>query len=251
MKTQEKILGRVYFGYALTLFAITSILVYPWAKLAAAKPEPMRAKWLHRIYRTWMGLYLPLVGCPVRRTGDQFFQQGQSYVIVINHNSLADIPVSTPWIPGPNKTLAKAEMARIPVFGAIYRAGSILVNRSDEQSKKASFRDMCDTLKKGLHLCVFPEGTRNKTDEPLQPFHDGAFVVAIRMQKPIVPALIFNTKRILPPTGPLLFAMPHPIEIHFLEPIPTKGLTLSDAPKLREQIHDHMSAYFQNRQPKQ
>lgn len=71
-----------------------------------------------------------------------------------------------------------------------------MVTRQDAQSRKDSFPKMIEALNKGLHLCLFPEGTRNKTSEPLARFYDGAFKVAIEAQKPIIPGLIFGTKNI-------------------------------------------------------
>lgn len=190
-----------------------------------------------------MSFFLPLVGCVVIRKGKKNLQKDKNYVVVINHNSLADIPVSSPWIPGPNKTLAKIEMSRIPIFGVIYKAGSILLNRAKGESRRESFAKMQETLDMGINLCLYPEGTRNKTDKPLQPFYDGAFITAIRAQKPIAPALIFNTGKILP-HNKKLWARPMPIHIHFLEPISTEGLTLDDTAMLKERVHRIMENYY-------
>lgn len=190
-----------------------------------------------------MGIYLPMVFCPVRRKGKEHFRKGENYVVVINHNSLVDVPVSSPWIPGPNKTLAKVEMARIPIFGVIYKSGSILVNRKNKNSRVESFIRMQEMLDKGLHLCLYPEGTRNKTSEPLQPFFDGAFVTAIKAQKPVIPGLIFNTGQILPHNR-RFWAWPHTIHFHFLEPVPTAGLSLKDAADFKQRIYNLMLEYY-------
>jgi 1-acyl-sn-glycerol-3-phosphate acyltransferase len=67
-------------------------------------------------------------------------------------------------------------------------------------------------------MCIYPEGTRNKTNEPLKAFHNGAFKLAIDTRKPVMPALIFHTKKVLPADKPF-FLQPHRLEMHFLEPI--------------------------------
>src|SRR3954471_20095676 len=128
MKFFKDILGRVFLVYALIVFAITMLVVYLPIWIISLLPEPRRAKALHIAFRVWMNTYMPLVFCPVFRKGKQHFKKGEQYVVVINHNSLADIPVSSPWIPGPNKTLAKVEMSKVPLFGMIYRTGSIIVD---------------------------------------------------------------------------------------------------------------------------
>jgi 1-acyl-sn-glycerol-3-phosphate acyltransferase len=243
MKFISNISGRLFLVYALILFVITMLVVFIPIWLISLLPEPHRARFLHPVFRGWMGVFMPLVFCPVFRRGKQHFKKGQQYVVIINHNSLVDIPVSSPWIPGPNKTLAKVEMSRIPLFGVIYKCGSILVDRKREESRRESFTRMKETLDMGIHLCLYPEGTRNKTGQPMQQFFDGAFIAAIRTQMPIMPGVIFNTGRILPHDRKL-WARPLPIRIHFLEPIPTEGLTLADVTSLKERVHNLMSTHY-------
>ena len=225
-------------------FVVTMLVVFIPIWLISLLPEPKRARALHPVFRAWMGFFMPLVGCPILRRGKEHFKKGEQYVVVTNHNSLVDIPVSSPWIPGPNKTLAKIEMSRIPIFGVIYKAGSILVNRKSENSRRQSFSDMQRTLEMGTHLCLYPEGTRNKTKEPIQRFYDGAFITAIKAQRDIIPGIIFNTGRILP-HNKKLWARPLPIRFHFLAPVSTKGLTLEDLPALKERVHKLMTDYYQ------
>jgi 1-acyl-sn-glycerol-3-phosphate acyltransferase len=243
MNLLKRLGGHFYFGIALLLFGISMLLVVVPIWITTFFPEPAQSRLLHVIFRLWMGTYLPLVGCPVFRKGKEHFQKGVNYVVVLNHNSLADIPVSSPWIPGTNKTLAKSDMAKIPLFGLIYKSGSILVNRKEAGSRRDSFVKMQEMLERGLHLCLYPEGTRNKTNRPLQDFYDGAFITAVKAQKPIIPGLLFNTGRILPHQVKF-WARPLPIKIHFLSPISTKGLTIDDVPALKERVHGLMEAYY-------
>lgn len=242
--TMKDILARLFFFYGMLLFAVTMMpvaLVFFIARKTL--PEEKSARVIQRGFQLWMGIYLPMVFCSVKHRGRSHFKPGQNYVVTINHNSLADVPVSSPGIPGINKTLAKIEMAKIPVFGYIYSSGSILVDRSNNRSKAESFFAMVDALKKGYHLCLFPEGTRNKTDKPLGPFFDGAFKVAIKAQKPIIPALIFGTKNILHPTKKF-WAWPHRIEFHFLPEVSVEGLKSSDSEGLQSKVYNLMYDYY-------
>jgi 1-acyl-sn-glycerol-3-phosphate acyltransferase len=243
MNPVRRVLGHVYYFYLLLLFAATMLVVFIPIWITSLLPEPRRARVLHRIFRGWMGVFMPLAFCPVSRKGAGLFKKGTNYVVVCNHNSLVDVPVTSPWIPGPNKTLAKAEMARVPLFGVIYKAGSILVDRKKDSSRRDSFKAMQESLEIGLHLCLYPEGTRNKTAAPMQPFHDGAFIIAIRAQRPIMPAVIFNTGGILPHNRKL-WAFPSRVHFHFLEPVPTEGLTNSDVAALKAAVRDRMVQYF-------
>lgn len=245
MHPVKRILGHLYFFYGIVLFLVTMIVMalLP-ASIALLFKEPRRAKIVHPIYRVWMGIFLPLALIRVKRKGKDLFKKGQNYVVVVNHNSFVDIPVSMPWVPGPNKTLAKIELSKIPLFGIIYKTGSILVDRKKENSRKESFMAMQKTLKEyKLHLTLYPEGTRNKSDQPLLPFYDGAFITAIRAQKPIMMGVLFHTKKILPET-PKFWAWPRSIEFHFIDSIETQGMSLKQKDELKEQVRSTMEAYF-------
>ncbi len=244
MNALKRIAGHLFFIYAMILFVATMLIVVIPVWITTLFHEPQRSIYLHKVFKIWMSVYLPLVFCPVSRKGKSHFKKGENYVVVLNHNSLADIPVSSPWIPGGNKTLAKIEMARIPIFGLIYKSGSILVDRKKEGSRRESFTRMHEMLELGLHLCLYPEGTRNKTDKPLQPFYDGAFIAAIKAQKPIIPGLIFNTRKIYPAAKTKTWGWPSRIHIHFLKPIATEGLTLNDTAALKEKVFRLMEGYY-------
>lgn len=243
MKIVSNIAGRIYFITGMLFFVVTMLIVFVPIWIISLLPEPAKSKALHPVFKAWMGVFMPLVGCPIIRKGTEHFKKGENYIVVTNHNSLVDIPVSSPWIPGPNKTLAKVEMAKIPLFGVIYKAGSILVNRKNENSRRESFTKMQEILDLGIHLCLYPEGTRNKTTQPIQKFYDGAFITAIKAQKPIIPGIIFNTGIILP-HNKKMWATPKKIHFHFLEPIPTLGLSLNDLASLKEQVHNRMEDYY-------
>jgi 1-acyl-sn-glycerol-3-phosphate acyltransferase len=178
----------------------------------------------------------------VRRVikGKDHFKKGQNYIVVCNHNSFMDVPLSVTAVP-PNKTIAKAEMAGIPVFGMIYKRGSVLVDRKNEESRRKSFLKMKAVLDMGLHMCIYPEGTRNKTSEPLQRFHDGAFRLAVETRKPVIPALIFYTSKVLP--RKTFFFWPHKVEMHFL---PEVSVENKSAQQLKEEVFAIMKNYLVN-----
>jgi len=98
---------------------------------------------------------------------------------------------------------------------------------------------MKEVLNMGLHMCIYPEGTRNKTGKPLKEFKDGAFRLAVETGKPIMPAIIFNTDKVLS-SKKFFFFMPGNIEMHFLPPVETTGLQVEDVKHLREKIFHQM-----------
>jgi 1-acyl-sn-glycerol-3-phosphate acyltransferase len=202
-------------------------------------PEPKRTTLFIRLSKYWMAIYLPLAGIRLHISGKEKFIKGQTYIVVCNHNSFMDIPISSPGIPGGNKTIAKIELSRIPLFGLIYKRGSILVDRKDESSRKKSYLQMKEVLSSGLHMCIYPEGARNKTSNPLKNFKDGAFKLAIETKTPIIPAVIIGTKKMLP-AEKLMYYKPGKAKMIFMDPIDTSELQLRDIEKLRDEVFQLM-----------
>ena len=242
MKILREIIGRIFAAWAALIFAITLLIVIiPFLIFSYPAEEPKKTRRFAALSRVWMGIYLPLIGCPLIVRGRKNFAPGENYVVVSNHNSFMDVPISYPAIPGGNKTIAKIEMAKIPVFGIIYTTGSVLVDRKSEASRKESYHKMRKVLDMGLHMCLYPEGTRNLTDQPLKSFHDGAFRLAIDSGKAIIPGIIFNTRKVLP-ASKSFFLMPHKMEMHFLPPVKVQPGETSVA--LKERVYAIMHDYY-------
>ena len=153
---------------------------------------------------------------------------------------MLDIPISCPFIPGGNKTIAKKSFVKVPLFGWFYRKGAVLVDRKSEISRRKSFEEMKKVLAMGMHMSVYPEGTRNRTDEPLKKFYDGAFKLAVDTNTAVIPAVIFNTKKALPVHKPFYF-IPHRLRMDFLEPIPVEGQTTE---QLRDKVFQVMKDHY-------
>ena len=216
MVTLKNIFGRVWAVWGALVFVATMLIfLIPFFLFIHFQPEPKKTQRFIRFSRTWMDIFLFLVGCPLKIKGKEYFIKGKTYIVVCNHNALIDVPVSSPGIPGGNKTIAKAEMAKIPVFGLIYKTGSILVDRKNEKSRRESFAKMREVLEMGLHMCIYPEGTRNTSSEPIKPFHDGAFRLAVTTGNAIIPMIIFNSRKANPPDK-AFFLWPVRLYMHFL-----------------------------------
>jgi 1-acyl-sn-glycerol-3-phosphate acyltransferase len=227
------------------MFVITMLIFLPPIWLSGFQDEPARTEALIRLARTWMSVFFLLSGIRLRILGKDKFKKGQAYIVVSNHNSMMDVPLTSPGIPGANKTIAKAEMAKIPLFGIIYRRGSILVNRKSDQSRRDSFQKMKDVLAMGMHMCIYPEGTRNRTGRPLKEFHDGAFKLALDTAKPIIPCIIFGTKRMLPSDRGFYFR-PGRLEMHFLDPV--EAYPGEAVEELKKRVFDIMWEHYETRE---
>ena len=240
MKIIKEILGRLFATWASVTFIVTFFIIFIPAMFCWLIPEPKGQDIFIKISRLWMNIWLPIAGCPIKITGKENFVRGSIYIVICNHNSLMDVPLSCPFIPGPNKTIAKSSFAKIPLFGFFYRKGSVLVDRKSEESRRQSYEKMKAVLTKRMHMCIYPEGTRNKTKEPLQRFHDGAFRLAVNTNHSILPAIIFNTANILPNNKTFYF-WPGKIEMHFLPPVDPSSQTVE---QLKEKVFSIMKDHY-------
>jgi 1-acyl-sn-glycerol-3-phosphate acyltransferase len=242
MNILKAIFGRILAVWALIFFGGTIIILVIPLWLTSLIKDPQGTEMFRKISRVWMDVFLFAIGCRLRVKGDNNFEKGKTYVVVCNHRSLMDVPLSTPHIPGPNKTIAKKELAKIPIFGQVYKRGSILVDRKSDESRRKSIEQMRQVLAKGMHMCIYPEGTRNKTDKPLKSFYDGAFKLASDTGTSIIPAIIFNTDKVLP-RNKSFFVWPHPVSIDFLPPITVSRN--ENVQGLREKIFKIMWDYYE------
>ncbi len=241
MNTFKNIFARVWALWGLISFVLTFLIIFIPSMLAYLITDPVKGQYYFiKVSKLWMDIWLPLVGCPVKVTGKENFIGKESYVIVFNHNALLDVPLSAPYVPGANKTIAKASFAKVPLFGLFYKRGSVLVDRKNEKSRIQSYEAMKAVLANGIHMCIYPEGTRNRTNEPLKQFYDGAFKLSTDTKKNIMPCVITGTKKAMP-VNKFFYLLPTRLKMHFLPAVSAENIT---AKELKEKVFEAMKAYY-------
>jgi 1-acyl-sn-glycerol-3-phosphate acyltransferase len=186
----------------------------------------------------WSWIFSKLTFIRYEFYGRENFRKGQSYIYVSNHTSFLDLPGIRMVIPGQFRPLAKKELKKIPVFGWIAQAATVIVDRSSSQSRKKSMDKLKHLLKSGMSILIFVEGTQNRTKEVLQPFHDGAFRIAIDTQQPLLPIVVIGAGQLMPPST--INVRPGLIRIYVAPEISTSGLTHADIPALKERTFETM-----------
>ncbi len=156
-----------------------------------------------------------------------------------------DIPVLTKVLPGFICFMGKDSLAKLPLFGYMFRNLHITVNRRSASDRYKSIQLCYDKLEEGRPVVIFPEGTTNQKQMPsLQPFKDGAFRIAIQKQLPVVPVTLpFNG--IILPDDKSFTAGFHKAVAVMHEPISTIGMKEADADILRERVHAIILAELQ------
>lgn len=140
-------------------------------------------KWFRFMRRCYFCLLRILV--PIKRLGHKEKFNDRAYVFVGNHLSVLDVVPVAIALDKPVHYMAKKEIAnnRIGNWFA-KKCECILLNR-DGTDVRAVMLAM-KYLKNGESVCIFPEGTRNKTDEIFLPFKSGAATLSIKTKTPIV-----------------------------------------------------------------
>jgi 1-acyl-sn-glycerol-3-phosphate acyltransferase len=167
----------------------------------------------------------------------------QAYVLISNHQSAMDIPFCMSTCPLPFSFLAKAEIDRLPIIGYLARNMHVYVDRKSETSRQESFDRMRRHIAEGRSIHIYVEGTRNRTDELLTKFHDGAFRLAIETQTPIAVLTLDGAARVCNPREAFK-ACPGVVQCTWDEPISTVGLTIEDMPMLKEKVRQRMLGHL-------
>jgi len=150
---------------------------------------------------TWLGITgVRLVGVKIVLRGLENLRPGQNYIFMSNHVSNLDPPVLIPSIPGRCSVLVKKELFRTPILGTgMHQADLVPVDRSDREAAIESVRVATKVLKKGLHMVIYPEGTRS-SDGRLLPFKKGPFHLAMDSGVPVIPVTLLGTFESWPKT---------------------------------------------------
>lgn len=232
MKILKEVLLKLYAFWVFLVFTVFMIVLLPGIILPFFFGQ--KFGWIgYKFLRLWSWIFSKLTFISYSFHGRENFKPGRSYIYVSNHTSFLDIPGLTMLFPGEYRPLAKKELLRIPVFGWIARSAAVIVDRSSGESRKRSMDKLKKMLLDGLSILIFVEGTQNRTKEPLQPFKDGAFRIALDTQQPILPIVVVGAGPLMPP-GTIRMHPGH-VKLIVAPEIPTAGLSNADVAELKQQ----------------
>ncbi|MDI6687050.1 MAG: lysophospholipid acyltransferase family protein [Desulfobacterales bacterium] len=144
----------------------------------------------NKVAAIWARFILAVSCIKVKVVGLSNIDPSRSYIYMSNHQGNFDIPILQACLPVQFRWLAKAELFKIPVFGyAMGKAGHISIDRSNRKSAFKSLNNAARTIRNGVSVLIFPEGTRS-SDGAIIPFKKGGFILAVDSGVPIVPVII-------------------------------------------------------------
>ncbi|HEX7573782.1 MAG TPA: lysophospholipid acyltransferase family protein [Bacteroidota bacterium] len=221
---------------------VTSVLLFPVALLIRGVTSPFdrRLAFLHLFSCFWASLYTwcnPLWS--VRIDGKDHMDRNATYVMVCNHQSLVDILVLFRLFVH-FKWVSKAENFRIPFVGWNMTLNRyIRIERGRLRGNLSMMRGAEAALEAGSSVMIFPEGTRSPGGV-LGGFKAGAFELALRTGRPILPIVIDGTAAALPKKGFILRGK-QAICIRVLKPISPPWAPGTDAGALSAMAHGRIA----------
>ena len=241
MRYLLKFIQVIYVVYAFILFTAFLLSIFPLVVIASFFGKIKGGNFIYKLCQTWADFELFMIGIYQQSIYEAPHDRNRQYVFVFNHISFLDIPVLMKAIRGQHfRILGKAEMAKIPIFGFLYRNAVVLVERDSAARRAKSVLQLKSVLRKGISIAISPEGTFNMTVLPLKEFYDGAFKIAIETQTPIKPMLFLDTYDRL--NYKSVFSLkPGRSRVVYLEEITVEGLTIRDVAFLRNKVYDAMA----------
>lgn len=226
----------LYCIYALLTFVALMLIVIPFVLVGSFFGKITGGNFIYLCCCTWGRIWNFLIAVWHRNIYEAPHDKSRQYIFVANHISYFDAPVIVQTITQPVRILGKAEMAKVPLFGSIYRRTVVTVDRSSPQRRAKSVRVLKSVIKKGISIFIFPEGTFNETNSPVKDFYDGAFRIAIETQTPIKPLLFLDSYDRMH-YGSVFSLNPGRSRSVFLQEIPVEGMTIHDLPLLKQKVY--------------
>ncbi|PWK26408.1 1-acyl-sn-glycerol-3-phosphate acyltransferase [Arcicella aurantiaca] len=231
-----RILIFLYTLWATFWFVFLFLLLFPlfWIFLQKNEWKP----YAHYLNRLWGKLFFPLIGMPIKVEYEFEPDKNKAYVFCANHFSYMDIASMGMVIKNYYAFVGKASIKSVPLFGYMFAKLHIQVDRNDKNSRATSLNRSIRALQSGRSIMIFPEGGIKSPNFPQMhlPLKDGAFVMAIQQQVPLVPITFLNNYKIMHDNQYAVYPQTLRAVVH--KPIETKGMTQADVDVLRQTFYD-------------
>lgn len=186
----------------------------------------------------WCRIVCWAAGAKVITHGYEKIVDRTGRILAANHNSWFDVFALASTLPR-YAFVAKAELAKIPLWGASARAtGQVFIERDNRKAAFAIYEDAAKRIREGTTVVIFPEGTRGH-DYRLRHFKKGPFVLAIAAQAPVYPVVVHGSIEVLGKGSWRVKS--NDVHVHVLEPISTTGMTYDDRDVLAGKVHAAMA----------
>lgn len=201
----------------------------------------------YKMVRKWARSILKANHVKLIISGNTYSDTEEAMIYATNHSSMFDIPVVFSAIERDLRIIYKRELEKVPLFGyALKRSPLIAITRSNPRDSMASMQEAISSIHENISVVIFPEGTRNPKRDEMNSFKRGAFLLASRSGKKIVPAAITGSSDVLSKSKPP--PKEYIIYIDFLEPVemPEKA-SKQEENRIMNEMRDNILAQVKKR----
>lgn len=236
----KKLFSQIYTLWCGFWFIVLFLFLFPIVYVSLQKEEWKPTA--HYCNRIWGKIFFFMIGSPLQITFEEPIDSKKVYVFCANHFSYLDIATMGVVIKNYFAFMGKSSAKNIPLFGYMFAKLHIQVDRADKNSRTKALVKSMKALKSGRSIMIFPEGGIHSKNIPemVQPFKDGAFIMAIENEVPIVPISLLDNYKMMPD---ILFHW-HPLRVIVHRPIDTKGKTKDDMPDLKRQVYEAIQPHL-------
>jgi 1-acyl-sn-glycerol-3-phosphate acyltransferase len=230
----------------MSLFLLLYPIIFIWLQFDFLKVK------VYRINYYWCKLFCFFSGISIEVHREFEQKENETYIYCGSHFSPIDNFTINLLVESNFVVIGDTKIGDLPLYGYMFRKLHILVDRKNQDSRNKALLKAIRMLKQGRSIIMSPEGGIASRNPPnlYHPFEDGAFIMAIHLQLPIVPMTSTTTYKILPDVKkyPRIHRKPFKATIH--KPIETKGMTMDDLEHLKEITYNIMNEGLGNTLPK-
>lgn len=159
-----------------------------------------------------------MAGVKAHISGYENIPKDKAVLYIGNHRSFFDVLSSYTLFPGMTSFIAKKQFEKVPMLSWWMKLlHNLFLDRDDIKQGLQTILTAIEYVKGGMSVVIFPEGTRNKTEEDILPFHEGSFKISTKTDCPIIPMTMYNMSAVFEDHFPQL--KPQHVFVDFGKPI--------------------------------
>lgn len=238
---------RIFFAVLFLLtFLIISLLIQLIEEIVGLFSKKAKAVSSLAIVNWAFRVIIFIAGTKLTVIGEENVPKEEPVLYVLNHRGYFDILLTYTRVPRPTGYVAKKEMLKyLTLTKWMKNLYCEFMDRSDLRKGMESINNCAEKIKKGISIAIFPEGTRNKSDEPLLEFHKGSFKIAEKTGCKIVPVVLNNTSAVFEDQFPRL--KKQHVVLEYLPAVDVAAMDREEKKQLCDMVRAQMEeAYIRN-----
>lgn len=188
-----------------------------------------------------------IAGTKITVIGEENVPKDQPVLYIPNHRSYFDILLLYSRVPGLTGFVSKDSMRKFYLLRDwMKKLHCLFLNRENPREGLKTILEGIENIKNGISMCIFPEGTRNKTDGEMLPFKEGSMKMAEKTGCLVIPVALSNTAEIFENHMPWIRSCK--VVIEYGTPIDPKTLSRQEQKHLGAMCRDRIQEMLDKNQ---